>query len=136
MDQGFDHSDAEPEDEPTGEHVVASTELTVDVDERTYERIARYAEQQGMSIGDALERMLADGVATTFAERTPLQIAMTNLETLSREVYERTRQCDAAVCVLKNLVSYVQRVGGYMPTDDQRTLAEAKALLAQHGVLA
>lgn len=40
---------------------------------------------------------------------------------------------DAALGVLRELVAYVERVGGYMPHKDQETVRGARMLLAAHG---
>lgn len=131
----FDISDID--DEVTGEHPIKmpqrlsagefSERVLIDIEPHVFDRLRTYAEQHGMSIDDAADKMLADP--------TPLQVAIANLETLSKVVYDRTAERDAAVCVLASLVQFVRRVGGYMAPEDQDTLSKASNVLAKHGVL-
>ena len=125
----FDISDTD--DEVTGQHHDLPRSLVervlIDIEPHVYDRIRTYAEQHGLSIDDAADRLLADP--------SPLQVALKNVETLSREIYARTVERDAAITVLASLVAYIDRVGGFMTAEDQDTLSAAKALLATQGVL-
>jgi len=125
----FDISDTD--DEVTGQHHDLPRSLVervlIDIEPHVYDRIRTYAEQHGLSIDDAADRLLADP--------SPLQVALKNVETLSREIYARTVERDVAITVLASLVAYIDRVGGFMTAEDQDTLSAAKALLATQGVL-